>query len=41
MIKSTFWKKYIIGSRFWEKTLLAAHSGKNEDFQPIMEKNNN
>jgi hypothetical protein len=31
--------KNMIGSTFWRKTGLAAHSGKNQDYQHILGKN--
>jgi hypothetical protein len=51
MIGSTFWKKYIIGSKFCGKTWLGAHSGKkniidstcwqkNHDRQDMLRKKN-
>jgi hypothetical protein len=33
MIGSIFWKKYIIGSKFYGKTWLGAHSGKKHGWQ--------
>jgi hypothetical protein len=36
MIGSTFWKKYIIGSKFCGKTWLGAHSGKKHNWQHML-----